>query len=72
MNRFFFKKTDFIVYTRFGYLDFRQNFLKHSSLGAILSRILCRIQIWASKIGLPTGQNSNIKKKTKNSKKYQA
>ena len=42
--------------SRFGYFDFRQNFLKHYRIGAILLRILCRIQIWAKKVGLPTGQ----------------
>ena len=30
---------------RFGYFDFRQKILKHSSLDAILSKILCKIQI---------------------------
>ena len=55
-----FDKKDFQVlhvfnHTRFGYFDFRQKFLKHPSLGPILSKILCRIQIWANKIGLPTG-----------------
>ena len=41
---------------RFGYFDFRQNFLKPYRIGAILAKILCRIQIWAKKIELPTGQ----------------
>ena len=41
--------------TRFGYFDFRLNFLNLLRNGAILPKILCRIQIWASKIGLPTG-----------------
>ena len=36
----------------------------------ILPKILYRIQIWVSKIGLWLGQNFKHKKKTKNLKKY--
>ena len=42
--------------TRFGYFDFKQKILKLYRIGAILPRFLCRIQIWARKKGLPTGQ----------------
>ena len=56
----------YIHYTRFGYFDFRQKFLKHSRLGAIRFYLkLCRIQIWVSKIAFPTGLKINIKKKEK-------
>ena len=47
--------------TRFGYFDFRQILLKQFRTDAILPKILCRIQIWASKIGLPTGQMTSVK-----------
>ena len=56
--------------TRFGYFDFRLNFLNLSRNGAILPKILCRIQIWVSKIEIQTGQNFKHQKKTKNLKKY--
>ena len=41
---------------RFGYFDFRRNFLNLSRNGAILPKILCRIQIWVSKIEIQIGQ----------------
>ena len=47
--------------TRFVYVDFKQKIWKPYSLDAILPKILCRIQIWASKIGLPTGKMTSIK-----------
>ena len=52
-------------YTRFGYFDFRQNFLNLSRNGAILPKILCRIQIWVSKIEIQIGQNFKHLKKDK-------
>ena len=57
------------MWSRFGYFDFRQNFLILSRICVILPKILCRIQIWVSKIGLPLGQIFKLKKKTKNLKK---
>ena len=56
--------------SRFGYLDFRQNFLNLSRNSAFLPKILCRIQIWASKREIQAGQNFKHQKKTKNFKKY--
>ena len=55
---------------RFGYFDFRQNFLNLSRNSAFLPKILCRIQIWASKREIQAGQNFKHQKKTKNFKKY--
>ena len=43
-------------YTRFGYYDFRQYFLILCRISAILSKILCRIQIWVRKNQLSLGQ----------------
>ena len=55
-----------MLYTRrFGYFDFRQNFLNLSRNGAILPKILCQIQIWASKIEIQAGQNLKHLKKDK-------
>ena len=51
--------------TRFGYFDFRRNFLNLSRNGAILPKILCRIQIWVSKIEIQIGQNFKHLKKDK-------
>ena len=42
--------------TRFGYFDFRLNFLNLSRNGAILPKNLCRIHIWVSKIEIQIGQ----------------
>ena len=50
---------------RFGYFDFRQIFLNLSRNGVILSKILCGIQIWASKIQIQEGQNFKLLKKDK-------
>ena len=41
---------------RFGYFDFRLNFLNLSRNGAILPKNLCRIHIWVSKIEIQIGQ----------------
>ena len=43
--------------SRFGYFDFRQKFLNLSRNSAFLPKILCRIQIWASKREIQAGQN---------------
>ena len=44
------------VCTRFGYFDFRQKNLNLSRNSAILPKILCRIQIWVSKIEIQIGK----------------
>ena len=51
----------YVLYSRFRYFDFRQILLKQFRIGAILPKNLCRIQIWACKIGLPTGKMTSIK-----------
>ena len=49
-------KVQVTILSRFGYFDFRLNILNLSRNGAILPRILCRIQIWVRKNEIQIGQ----------------
>ena len=45
---------------RFGYFDFRLNFLNLSRNGAIQPKILCSIQIWVRKNEIQIGQMKSV------------